>query len=192
MESILFQLRDIDPEVVQAWTIHFRGLANVSISVGDIFELKADAIVSPANSFGYMDGGIDLVYVQRFGWELQDRLQSHLKEQHDGELPVGQATIVETLDTEIPYLISAPTMRVPTNVSTTLNAYLAFRAAIRAVKQHNAENEEQIRSVLCPGLCTAIGRMPAELAARQMAAAYNVCVLGQTIGPGSHYDLLMR
>jgi hypothetical protein len=93
MESIIFQLRDIDPNVVQAWTIHFRGLVNVRISIGDIFELKADAIVSPANSFGYMDGGIDLVYVQRFGWELQDRLQSHLKEQHDGELPVGQATM---------------------------------------------------------------------------------------------------
>ena len=159
---------------------------------GDIFELKADAIVSPANSFGYMDGGIDLVYVQRFGWELQDRLQSHLKEQHDGELPVGQATIVETLDTEIPYLISAPTMRVPANVSTTLNAYLAFRAAIRAVKQHNVENEMPIRSVLCPGLCTAIGRMPADLAARQMAAAYSVCVLGQMISPHSHRDLLGR
>jgi O-acetyl-ADP-ribose deacetylase (regulator of RNase III) len=192
MESILFQLRDIDPEIVHAWTIHFRGLANVSISVGDIFELKADAIVSPANSFGYMDGGIDLVYVQRFGWELRDRLQSHLKEQHDGELPVGQATIVETLDTEIPYLISAPTMRVPTNVSTTLNAYLAFRAAIRAVKQHNVENEKPIRSVLCPSLCTAIGRMSPDLAARQMAAAYSVCVLGQMISPNSHRDLLGR
>jgi O-acetyl-ADP-ribose deacetylase (regulator of RNase III) len=192
MESIIFQLRDIDPNVVQAWTIHFRGLVDVRISIGDIFELKADAIVSPANSFGYMDGGIDLVYVQRFGWELQDRLQSHLKEQHDGELPVGQATIVETLDTDIPYLISAPTMRVPTNVSTTLNAYLAFRAAIRAVKQHNVENEKLIRSVLCPGLCTAIGRMSPDLAARQMAAAYNVCVLGQMISPHSHRDLLGR
>jgi O-acetyl-ADP-ribose deacetylase (regulator of RNase III) len=192
MEPILFQLRDIDPEVVQAWTVHFRGLANVCVSVGDIFELKADAIVSPANSFGYMDGGIDLVYVQRFGGELQDRLQSHLKEQHDGELPVGQATIVETLDTEIPYLISAPTMRVPMNVSTTLNAYLAFRAAIRAVKQHNVENEVPIRSVLCPGLCTAIGRMSPDLAARQMAAAYSVCVLGQMISPHSHRDLLGR
>jgi O-acetyl-ADP-ribose deacetylase (regulator of RNase III) len=192
MESIFFQLRDIDPKVVQAWTIHFRGLANVSISVGDIFELKADAIVSPANSFGYMDGGIDLVYVQRFGWELQDRLQSHLKEQHDGELPVGQATIVETLDREIPYLISAPTMRAPANVSTTLNAYLAFRAAIRAVKHHNVENEMPIRSVLCPGLCTAIGRMSPDLAARQMAAAYSVCVLGQMISPHSHRDLLGR
>jgi O-acetyl-ADP-ribose deacetylase (regulator of RNase III) len=42
--------------------VYFKGVENVRISGGDIFELKADAIVSPANSFGYMDGGIGLVY----------------------------------------------------------------------------------------------------------------------------------
>jgi hypothetical protein len=80
MKPTIFQLRDIDDEVVQSWKKHFKGMEDVSISNGDIFELKADAIVSPANSFGYMDGGIDLVYITRFGWELQTRLQSHLKE----------------------------------------------------------------------------------------------------------------
>jgi hypothetical protein len=61
MKATIFQLRDIDKEVVQSWKRHFKGVENVNISSGDIFELKADAIVSPANSFGYMDGGIDLV-----------------------------------------------------------------------------------------------------------------------------------
>lgn len=32
----------------------------------------------------------------------------------------------------IKYLISAPTMRVPEDVSDTVNAYLAFRAVLRA------------------------------------------------------------
>ena len=32
----------------------------------------------------------------------------------------------------IRYLISAPTMRIPTNVSKTINSYLAFRAILRA------------------------------------------------------------
>jgi O-acetyl-ADP-ribose deacetylase (regulator of RNase III) len=190
MSAVTFHLRDIDPDVVRSWKKHFKGIDNVQVSAGDIFESSADAIVSPANSFGYMDGGIDLVYVHRFGWELQGRLQSRLKEQHDGELPVGDATIVETLDTAIPYLISAPTMRVPMNVSKTPNAYLAFRAAIRAVKQHNAESDRPIRSLLCPGLCTAIGRMQPDMAAKQMAAAYRVCVLGESIGPSSHHSLL--
>ena len=150
MKATIFQLRDIDEEVVQSWKRHFKGVENVNISGGDIFELKADAIVSPANSFGYMDGGIDLVYINRFGWELQTRLQSHLKEQHDGELPVGQATIVETFDAEIPFLVSAPTMRIPMNVSNTLNAYLAFRAAIRAVRQHNNSDASRSEKYFAP------------------------------------------
>lgn len=190
MSEILFELRDMSAEMVQAWQKYFAGIANVRISHGDIFESSADAIVSPANSFGYMDGGIDLVYLHGFGWELQTRLQTHLKSDHDGELPVGQATIVETFDTDIPYLVSAPTMRVPMNVANTVNAYLAFRAAIRAIKQHNREQPGTIRTVLCPGLCTAIGRMPPELAARQMAAAFEVGMLNQTVGPGGHRYLL--
>lgn len=36
----------------------------------------------------------------------------------------------------IRYLISAPTMRIPTNVNKTVNAYLAFRAILRAGKEH--------------------------------------------------------
>src|SRR5437667_6826723 len=124
MKPLIFELRDIDGDVVCAWQKYFKGIANVQISHGDILEKSAHAIVSPANSFGYMDGGIDLIYLNRFGYELQNRLQAHLRDEHDGELPVGQATIVETFDPKMPYLVSAPTMRIPMNVSDSINAYL--------------------------------------------------------------------
>lgn len=79
---------------------------------------------------------------------MQHRLQALLKEEYNGELLVGQAVIIKTLspndsdrkfeDPEfnegklIKYLISAPTMRVPMDVTRTVNAYLAFRAIIMA------------------------------------------------------------
>jgi len=50
---------------------------------------------------------------------------------------VGQALIVETYDAGIPFMVAAPTMRVPDDIRGTPNAYLAFRAALRAVKAHN-------------------------------------------------------
>lgn len=191
MQSVVFELRDIAIDVVRAWQKYFKGIDNVRISQGDIFDVTADAIVSPANSFGYMDGGIDLVYLRRFGWDLQTRLQTHIKDDHDGDLPVGQATIIETFDVSIPYLVSAPTMRIPMNVSGTINAYLAFRAAIRAVKLHNrAAPEAAIRTVVCPGLGTAIGRMPPDLSARQMAAAFGACVRNESVSPSGHRYLL--
>ena len=45
------------------YIIIFLGIICWQISFGDIFKgaPAADAIVSPANSFGFMDGGIDMV-----------------------------------------------------------------------------------------------------------------------------------
>jgi O-acetyl-ADP-ribose deacetylase (regulator of RNase III) len=178
-----FLLRDRNAAIVDAWREQFAHAPDVEISQGDIFDLVADAIVSPANSFGFMDGGIDLVYSERFGWDLQERLQQLLRSEHDGELPVGQAVVVPTLHATIPFLVSAPTMRIPMNVSDTLNAYLAFRAAIRAARQFNQTATEPIESVLCPGLGTAIGAMPARRCARQMHYAYTASHLGQVWNP---------
>jgi O-acetyl-ADP-ribose deacetylase (regulator of RNase III) len=178
-----FLLRDRNAPIVNAWREHFAQAPDVEISQGDIFGLTADAIISPANSFGFMDGGIDLVYSQRFGWELQARLQERLQAEHEGELPVGQAVIVETFDPQIPFLVSAPTMRVPMDVSETVNAYLAFRASIRAIREHNAHSQRRIESVLCPGLGTATGRIAPDACARQMHHAYRISHLGQVWRP---------
>lgn len=177
--NIQLHLRDRNPGMTAAWEEYFTGIEGVTISQGDIFGATADAIVSPANSFGYMDGGIDLVYVQRFGWQLQERLQEVIRRDHDGELPVGQAVVIPTGDVEIPHLASAPTMRVPEDVSQTVNAYLAFRAALRAIREWNLSEEEKIRSVLCPGLGTAIGLIPHRVAAQQMLLAYLVVERGR-------------
>lgn len=174
-------LRDRNPANAEALEREFRGVAGVEVSCGDIFDATADAIVSPANSFGFMDGGIDLAYSERFGWDLQERLQDLLRREYAGELPVGQAVIVESHAEDIPWLVSAPTMRVPADVSGTVNAYLAFRAALLAVRRHR--DEPRIERLLCPGLCTAIGRMPPARAARQMAQAWTVVELGQTPTP---------
>ncbi len=192
-----FLLRDRNPAVVEAWREQFSRAPDVEVSEGDIFDLTADAIVSPANSFGFMDGGIDLAYSHRFGWSLQRRLQELLRAEYDGELPVGQAVVIETGDASIPNLVSAPTMRVPMDVSATVNAYLAFRAAIRCVRQRNRSATSQIRSLLCPGLGTAIGRMSPQACALQMHYAYGTSHLGQVWNPISlvqardvHYRML--
>ena len=183
MLDVKLYLRDRSPDVVAAWRAHFAGVRDVEISEGDIFAgdaPTADAIVSPANSFGYMDGGIDGVYSQRFGSEMCQRLCTLIRAAWDGELPVGCAAIVETGDRAIPYLVSAPTMRVPMDVSETVNAYLAFRAALIAVREANRRKPGMIQSVLCPGLCTFSGHMSADKSARQMRFAHRLIAEDQT------------
>lgn len=192
------QLRDINPAVVTAWEEEFAGLPDVEVSCGSIFDCAADAIVSPANSFGYMDGGIDLVYSRYFGWELQESLMKLLAREYYGELPVGQAIVLATGHGAIPFLVSAPTMRVPCDISRTTNVYLAFRAALIAVLAHNANATLPIHSILAPGLGTGVGAVPADRAARQMRTAYNAIFGGQAsksrnVGAiwGEHQQLLL-
>ena len=189
--KVKYHLRDKEEQMVEAWEKAFEGIEEVRITQGNIMEAKEDAIISPANSFGFMDGGIDLIYSLFFGWQLQERLQAKIIEQYDGELPVGQALIIETNNEEIPYLISAPTMRLPMDVSDSVNAYLAFRACILAVKKFNQTSSKPIKSVICPGLCTATGKMPYTRAARQMVIAYRNTALGQIKLP-FHASYLMN
>jgi O-acetyl-ADP-ribose deacetylase (regulator of RNase III) len=180
-------LRDRNPLLVKAWQNLFADNSDFNTSYGDIFEegehLNVDAIVSPANSFGFMDGGIDFVYSDYFGWGIGDDLREKIWKEHDGELLVGQAAVIDMRPqaarvrrpegermrertNRIPYLISAPTMRVPMNVSGTVNALLAFRAALRVADKHG------FGAILCPGLGTAIGQMLPEVCAVQMFEAY--------------------
>jgi hypothetical protein len=75
-------------------------------------------------------------------------------------------------------------MRVPESVKGTVNAYLAFRAVLLAVKRYNQiMPEEHIESILCPGLGTAIGEMPVEDCAIQMWRAYTSAWLDKPIQP---------
>jgi protein-tyrosine phosphatase len=80
-------LRDINPNMIASWQERFAGHERkVTVSCGDIFGAPVHgvtAIVSPANSFGFMDGGIDLAYSRHFGWGLQTRLQKLLAQVTD-------------------------------------------------------------------------------------------------------------
>ena len=92
---------------------------------------------------------------------------------------MGQAVVLPTGHAFIPFLVSAPTMRVPTAIAGTANVYLALRAALIAVLRHNDETDTPIRSLLVPGFGTGVGKMPAERAAAQMRLAYDAIIGGQ-------------
>jgi O-acetyl-ADP-ribose deacetylase (regulator of RNase III) len=192
MAPVIYHLRDLDAQLADAWRYYFANIPEVQPSSGDIFDVEVDALISPANSFGFMDGGIDLIYSRQLGWQVQERLQALLRSEYGGQLPVGMAVLIETDNPELPYVISAPTMHAPTNVSNTLNAYLAFRAALRVIQKKNAEQPGAIKTVACPGLATATGEMPVRVCAKQMHAAYTQVVLGQVWQPASISEVLLE
>jgi O-acetyl-ADP-ribose deacetylase (regulator of RNase III) len=176
-----------DTALADAWVSECGSLPNVSVHSGSILDLDVDAVVSPANSFGFMQGGIDAVYRRHFGGHIQERLQALLRTHHDGELPVGQAETIATDHPRIHFLIAAPTMRVPMNVAGTLHPYLAARAVFRLVKQgvfaagSGAEGHvsSRVSAVAMPGLGTGVGGVPPQACARQVRWAYEQIVLGR-------------
>jgi O-acetyl-ADP-ribose deacetylase (regulator of RNase III) len=188
-----FYLRDRNPKITEAWQMFFKDNPDFDVSTGNIFEgPKTDAIISPANSFGFMCGGIDAVYTALFGVQLQNRLQALIKEQFFGEIPVGQAAIIETNHTRHKWLICAPTMRVPDVVKGTVNAFLAFRASLLVVKHFNEYSDTPIESILCPGLGTAVGELTSWSCARQMYEAYKAIWLGQPKDPTDIADIFCQ
>jgi O-acetyl-ADP-ribose deacetylase (regulator of RNase III) len=172
MTELNILLHTFDSAMATAWRSAFDGTRSVVVVEGDILEGRCDAVLSPANSFGYMDGGIDLAYRHFFGMELQSRVQTKIRSEFHGELPVGQAMVVPTGHDTIPYLVASPTMRVPDKIGDTVNVYLAFRAALLAVLAHNKGSKPSIGTLRAPALGTGVGAMRLARAARQMHAAY--------------------
>lgn len=177
------QFIDRSRELCDEWELKFEGCKDVVVHCGDFFSLKTDCIVSPANSFGYMDGGLDLAISNRLGWQIQRNLQKSIIENHNGELLVGQAELVRTENKEIPFCISAPTMRVPSILTNTVNVYLASKAIFRLLK-----TTKEIESVTIPGLATGVGKVPYDICAKQMRRAYDDVWLGQQTFPNSWYQ----
>lgn len=187
-------LSAVDAGLADAWRAAFEGVPQVTVVESSILEVEADALVSPANSFGYMDGGIDLEFSVRFGWGLQGRLQDRIARRHHGELPVGCADILETFQQRWPYLIAAPTMRVPSHLVDSVNPYLATRAALLLAlhgtfpdgDQAGRPVREHVATVAFPGMGTGVGGVPFDRCARQMRAAWDACVTGVPFPPSIH------
>jgi O-acetyl-ADP-ribose deacetylase (regulator of RNase III) len=165
-----------ESSLLDGWCKHCGDLDRVEIVEGSVFDVACDALVSPANSFGFMDGGIDAQYFDRWGPDVQDRLRLRILERHHGELLVGAAEIIETSNHDHPFLIAAPTMRVPMALGAdTVNPYLATRAALLLVREGKFEDGksvgDRIGRVCFPGMGTGVGRVPVDICARQMRAA---------------------
>lgn len=174
-------LADISKPMVEAWKVAFADVETLlydgsSVEFvfheGSIFDHPCDAIVSPANSFGFMNGGIDYFLSEELGWHVMHRVQDKIINEFDGELLVGQSLTVPTDHAKFPYLISAPTMRVPMSLQgkfvMSQNVYLAAKAVFVALKKNQA-----INSVAMSGLGTGVGNVSPMECAMKMRMAFD-------------------
>jgi O-acetyl-ADP-ribose deacetylase (regulator of RNase III) len=177
-EPLRLVLCAVEDPLAEAWEAAADGRGEVHTHRGSTLDVPAEAVVSPANSYGWMRGGIDTIYAQAFP-SIEQHVRSAVLAYHGGELPVGQAVIVPTDATAPAWLISAPTMRSPGELlpPDTVHPYLAARAVFKLWRYGRLEDERPVRAVVStiamPGLGTGIGGVSAEVCARQVMAAWD-------------------
>lgn len=139
------------------------------------------AYVSPANSLGFMDGGIDMVYSRHMFPGVEGAVRAAIRARGRTTLlgrpylDIGEALAVDVVRAEggaRQLLIAAPTMWMPQCVQGTRNAYHALYAALGEAASNGVDE------LITPGLCTGVGMMPADQAVRQMAEAHADFVRG--------------
>jgi O-acetyl-ADP-ribose deacetylase (regulator of RNase III) len=162
------------PSVCSEWRVAFEGCPEVEVVPGRFEDLPAyDCVVAAGNSYGLMDGGVDLAIRDRFP-RVESVLRQTIRDEFHGYQPVGTCLLVPTGESEHPWVAHTPTMRVPGPVvgPATTQIHSAMWAALCAVERHNRESDRKIAVLACPGLGTLHGRVPPERAARLMALAY--------------------
>jgi O-acetyl-ADP-ribose deacetylase (regulator of RNase III) len=168
-------LVDINTKVVQAWQAAFADTPEVEIYKGSLLQQHVDAWVSPTNSRGRMDGGVDAVIKRHLGAGIELRVQKAIAQQFGSSLPVGSAVCVPSGATNPKFVISTPTMvQSVENVSETLNVALACAAAFQAIHIQNDKEPGSIESVALVGMGAATGRVPPRVCANLMWTGYTL------------------
>jgi O-acetyl-ADP-ribose deacetylase (regulator of RNase III) len=100
---------------------------------------KVECIVSPANSYGLMDGGYDLAITNWFGEQLQKRVQKYILDNFYGEQPVGTSFIIDA-GKDNQKLIHTPTMRVPSKIIDASIIYQCMRTTLITAIESNVKS----------------------------------------------------
>jgi O-acetyl-ADP-ribose deacetylase (regulator of RNase III) len=168
----------VDEPLARAWlSVLDKVDGSIRVHRGSVLDVVAQAIVSPANSFGWMRGGIDAVYARAFPG-VEQNVRSAVLALHGGELPIGEAVVVPTGETAPAWLFSAPTMRQPGELlpADTVNPYLAARAVFLKWRDGRLDQGGDVRAavdtIAMPGLGTGVGGVAPATCARQVAAAW--------------------
>lgn len=196
-------LRDQNPEMVKTWQAFFGRNPKVDISEGNIFDLDVAVLVSPANSFGIMEGGLAEQLNKLADGQFESRVRKLIQDKFAGELPVGSAEIITTKLDKPRLAIIAPTTRVPIRMTNAnVNPYLATRAALRTLaayirQERDEKGSTDIDSVAFAGMGAGTAKNAPAVVAFQMYEAYCQIVLGQepnfaTIEAATAHDAELR
>ncbi|MCD6468154.1 MAG: macro domain-containing protein [Thermoplasmata archaeon] len=129
---------------------------SLTVKKGDITRVVCDAVVNPANSLGYMGGGVAGVIKRVGGLEIEKEAVSK------APIPVGSAVATTAGLLPCRFVIHAPTMEKPAMRTSVEKVRRATRAAFVVAKKLG------LKSIAFPGMGTGVGGVDTRDAARVM------------------------
>jgi len=128
----------------------------IVIIEGSLLQVEADLIVNPANSLGYMGGGVAGV-IKRVGGSIIEE-EAVIK----APIPVGSAIITTAGSLPFKGVIHAPTMEEPAMETTEEKVRKAVRASLELADKMG------FKSIAMPGMGTGVGKLSKDIAAKAM------------------------
>ena len=117
----------------------------IIVKKGDITQIDCDAIVNPANSHGYMGGGVAGAIKRIGGVEIEKEAISK------APIKIGNAVSTTAGSLTCKYVIHAPTMKQPAMRIGVDNVRLATKAALEIGIKLN------LKTIAIPGMGTGVG-----------------------------------
>ena len=154
-----------------------------SAEVIDIVKVPKEGhiFMSPANSFGFMDGGIDMALSRKVFPGIEPIVKQNIRELEiytnlgRPYLPIGSASLIPVPGGDTPHtgMISAPTMFLPHDVSMTQNAYWSALATFRVFRKYYGVANGHVHTLVITSLCCGYGKMDEARSAAQIREAWN-------------------
>mgnify|MGYP002626326878 CR=1 FL=1 len=163
-------LLDKNSKMTKSWKFYFTGCNDVEVVNMYLHDFLSkydvECIVSPANSYGIMDGGYDYAISEYFGWELSKKVQKKILDECFGEQLVGTSIILD-IDGTNKKLIHTPSMRTPSRIKDPMIVYYCTRATLICAIKNN------INSIVIPAFGGDCGGLDSYIIALMMKEAYD-------------------
>ena len=127
---------------------------------------QVECVVSPANAFGIMDGGLDYYITKYFGEQLQERVQKYIIKNFYGEQPVGTSFIKQANDAG-QKLNHTPSMQVPKEIKDPFVVYQCMRSTLICAKKN------KVKSIVIPLFGGGVGGVHPQTIAEMMRKAFD-------------------
>jgi len=193
MNEMNIKFISLNNEWVDSIKEHFKNVPLISAEKGDIKTIPTEnhCFVSPANSLGFMDGGIDLVLSREIMPGIDRKVKKRIQDldiissMGRPYLPIGSVISV-SYDVNT-FLIVTPTMFLPHDVRGTQNAYWSFYAALKMWHKLCTQKNKKYNLVVTSHCC-GVGKMSGKESAEQMKRAYDDFIHRKGAEPVKEYE----